>query len=87
MYRGVAGLLRCIFGNPFRERQPLPRLPEAVANMAEAIYQSGDFAALPILADALEEAGVEYADALNHLRGGGEHARGCWVLDWLLGKD
>jgi hypothetical protein len=40
---------------------------------------------LPVLADALEDEGVTDADVLAHLRGGGEHARGCWALDLVLG--
>jgi hypothetical protein len=41
---------------------------------------------MPILADALEEAGCDNVDILAHCRGGGEHVRGCWVVDLLLGK-
>jgi hypothetical protein len=42
---------------------------------------------LPILADALEEAGCTDADILAHCRGPGPHVRGCWVVDLLLGKE
>lgn len=38
---------------------------------------------LPILADALEEAGCDDSAFLNHCRGEGEHVRGCWVVHWL----
>jgi hypothetical protein len=41
---------------------------------------------LPILADALEDAGCANADLLGHLRGPGPHVRGCWALDLILGK-
>ena len=44
-------------------------------------------AGLPILADALEEASCDNADILGHCRQSGDHVRGCWVLDLLLGKD
>ena len=44
------------------------------------------FERLPILADALEEAGCTDAAILGHLRGPGPHVRGCWVIDLLLGK-
>jgi hypothetical protein len=54
--------------------------------LAQAIYQDRVFQNLPILADALEEAGCTDADILNHCRQPGEHVRGCWVLDALLGK-
>ena len=41
---------------------------------------------LLILADALEDAGCDNADLLDHCRRPGEHVRGCWVVDALLGK-
>jgi hypothetical protein len=41
---------------------------------------------MPILADAMEDAGCTDADILDHLRGPGPHVRGCWVLDLLLGE-
>ena len=40
-----------------------------------------------ILADALEEAGCHDLDILAHCRQPGEHVRGCWVVDLLLGKE
>ena len=39
-----------------------------------------------MLADALDDAGCSDAGVLAHCRGPGEHARGCWLLDGLLGK-
>lgn len=42
---------------------------------------------MPILVDALEEAGCDNADILTHCRSGGPHIRGCWVLDLILGKE
>ena len=54
--------------------------------MARAIYEGGDFGAVPILADALEEAGCDSAEILTHCRTHPVHVRGCWVLDALLGK-
>jgi hypothetical protein len=54
--------------------------------MARRMYDSRDFADMPILADALEEAGCSGQDILAHGRSGGEHTRGCWVIDLLLGK-
>jgi hypothetical protein len=58
----------------------------AVRKLARAIYEEDAFDHLPILADMLEEAGCTQADILSHLREPGEHVRGCWVLDCLLGK-
>ena len=50
------------------------------------MYESRDFSILPILADALQDAGCEHADILDHCRGPGPHVHGCWVVDLLLGK-
>jgi hypothetical protein len=86
-----AALLRDIIGNPFR---PILLKPAwvawnagAVRKWAQAIYDGRRFADLPILADALEDAGCADAALLGHCRGGGEHVRGCWVIDLLLGKE
>ncbi len=57
-----------------------------IPKLAQAIYDDRAFDRLPILADALEEAGCTNADILNHCRQPGEHVRGCWVVDLLLGK-
>jgi hypothetical protein len=57
-----------------------------VPKIAQAIYNDRRFDHLPILADALEEAGCTDADILNHCRQPGEHVRGCWVLDLLLSR-
>ena len=77
----------CIFGNPFRPVAADPGwlTPTAVA-IAESIYKERAFDRLPILADALEEAGCADADVLLHCREPGEHVRGCWVVDLVLGK-
>jgi hypothetical protein len=79
--------LRCIFGNPFRPVVFAPswRSETSVA-LAAGIYEERAFDRLPILADALEEAGCDHPDVLSHLRGPGPHARGCWVVDGVLGK-
>jgi hypothetical protein len=57
-----------------------------VARMARAAYDGRAFDDLPVLADALEEAGCTEACMLATLRSGGPHARGSWPLDLLLGK-
>ena len=57
-----------------------------VPNMARAVYEERAFDRLPVLADALEEAGCSEAGLLTHLRGAGPHARGCWAVDRILGK-
>jgi hypothetical protein len=84
---GAAPLVRDIFGNPSRPVafDPAWRSPTAVS-LARGLYESRDFSALPVLADALQDAGCEHPDILGHCRGGGEHVRGCWVVDLVLGK-
>ena len=82
----LAGLLRDIAGNPFRDPCVAAwRTPDVLA-LARAIYDEHGFERLPILGDALEEAGCADADVLGHCRGPGPHVRGCWVLDLLLEK-
>jgi hypothetical protein len=85
-------LLREVAGNPFREA-PVIR-PEwltwnggTIPKMTRLIYDERRFQDMPILADALEEAGCTHAEILSHLRGPGPHVRGCDVLDLLLGTD
>ena len=83
-------LIRDLFGNPFR----LPTVNSSwltwnsgtVCKLAELIYAERAFDRLPILADALEEAGCTDAAILEHCRGPGPHVRGCWVVDLVLGK-
>jgi hypothetical protein len=83
----AAHLLRDIFGNPFRpiSFDPSWRTSTAVA-LAEGVYADRAFSRLPILADALEDAGCDAAELLAHLRGDSPHVRGCWALDLVLGK-
>ena len=57
-----------------------------VRALAEGIYADRAYDRMPVLADALEDAGCDYAEILSHCRGNGPHVRGCWVLDALLGK-
>jgi len=54
--------------------------------LATSIYEQRAFHRLPLLADALEDAGCTDAELLGHLRGPGPHVRGCWALDLVLGK-
>jgi hypothetical protein len=83
----LAVLLRCFFGNPFRPVAVDPAwLTETVVALAEGIYQEWAFDRLPVLADALEEAGCDSDNILTHCRQPGEHVRGCWVIDLLTGR-
>ena len=59
---------------------------DAVKGIADAVHVTGDFGRLPILADALEEAGVTDEALLAHCRDGGPHLRGCWALDVVRGR-
>jgi hypothetical protein len=80
-------LARCIFRNKFRPTKLDPSWrTDATVSMAKRMYDSRDFGVMPILADALEDAGCTNADILSHCRGPGPHVRGCWVVDLLLGK-
>jgi hypothetical protein len=83
-----AHVVRDIFGNPFRPVtfDPDWRTSTAVA-LATQMYDSRDFSAMPILADALQDAACDSADILDHCRGPGPYVRGCWVVDLVLGKE
>jgi hypothetical protein len=86
----MCDLLRDVVGNPFRKATANPLWlawnDGTVVKLADGIYEDRAFDRLPILADALEEAGCNDADILGHCRSGGEHVRGCWVVDLILGK-
>jgi hypothetical protein len=93
----MAVLLRDIFGNPLRPVSISPVVlawnDAAIVRLAQAAYDERhlpegtlDNGRLAVLADALEEAGCQDKDILAHCRSGGEHVRGCWVVDALLGK-
>lgn len=80
--------LREIFGNPFHPITIDPVwLTSSVVTLAQAIYDDRAFDRMPHLADALEEAGCTNEDILNHCRQPGEHVRGCWLVDLILGKE
>ncbi len=83
-----AQLLRCIFGlSPeIPYATPLCWLTTPVGSVAHRIYEERCFEELPILADALEEAGCFNEDMLNHCRMDKIHDRGCWVVDLVLGR-
>jgi len=81
-------LLRDIFGNPFR---PVTFFPEwrttTVLALAQGIYDERAFGRMPILADALGDAGCSNEDILNHCRSETVHTRGCWCIDLILGRE
>lgn len=79
--------LRDVFGNPFRPVTVDPAWrTSTVLALAHGIYDEKAFDRLPILADALQDAGCSNDDVLDHFRGPGPHVRGCWALDLLVDK-
>jgi hypothetical protein len=84
----LCNLIRDIFGNPFRPVAFEPRWrSESAVALARTAYDTRNFTLLPILADALEEAGCDHPDVLAHCRQpDAVHVRGCWVVDGVLGK-
>ncbi|MDB5306924.1 MAG: hypothetical protein JWO38_1126 [Gemmataceae bacterium] len=80
--------LKELLNNPIRPLAVEPTwLTPTVLSLAEAVYADRTLDRLPILADALQDAGCENPDLLTHLRGEGPHVRGCWAVDLLLGKE
>lgn len=83
----LTALVRCVFGNPFRPvTLDAAWLTTDVVAIANSVYDDKAFDRLPILADALQDAGCDNEDVLNHCRQPGEHVRGCWVVDLLTGR-
>jgi hypothetical protein len=85
----TVALIRDLF-NPF---QPLTLYPTwltwndgTVPKIAQGVYDEGALDRMPVLADALEEAGCADQSLLSHCRQPGPHVRGCWLVDCLLGK-
>jgi hypothetical protein len=83
-----ADLAREVFGNPFRPvtLEPVWLSPTVVA-LGRGIYEGRAFDRLPIMADALQEAGCEDEQLLGHCRSPGLHVRGCWLVDLVLEKE
>jgi len=83
-----AVIFKDIFGNPFRPVVFDQRWrSEPTVSLARTAYDTRNFSLLPILADALEEAGCDHPDVLTHCRDPKQvHVRGCWVVDGVLGK-
>jgi hypothetical protein len=84
-----AALLQDIFGPIlFRPLAVDPSwLTPAVVQLARATYEDRSFDRMSKLADALEGAGCTDADLLGHCRGSRPHARGCWAVDLVLGRE
>ena len=81
-------IVRCAIGNPFVPVRFDPAwATDTATTLARQMYDSREFSAMPILADALQDAGCENAELLNHCRDPhATHVRGCWVCDLVLAK-
>ena len=85
--RAVCDLVLCVFGNPFRPVALDPSwLTPTVLALAKGIYAERAFDRLPSLADALQDAGCENPEVLDHCRGPVPHVRGCFVVDLLTSR-
>jgi hypothetical protein len=84
-----AATIRDIFGNPFRPVSFSDHWrADTAVSLARQMYESREFSAMPILADALQDAGCDDAGVLDHCRDPKQvHVRGCWVVDLVLGKE
>jgi hypothetical protein len=91
LVRTGCGLLRDLFGNPFRpvkvDAAWLRSRRASVAAVAAGIYAGRNFEELPVLADALLEADCPSAEMVLHCRTPAAHGRGCWVVDALRGRE
>jgi hypothetical protein len=80
--------VREVFGNPFLPAGWDPAWSAwgdgVGAKLARTIDAEQAFDRLPVLADALEEAGCADPAILGHCRSPGLHVRGCWVVERLL---
>jgi hypothetical protein len=87
----MADALRCLFGNPFRSLTVDPAWMAwnggTVPKLAAMIEEEGNWADVPILADALEEAGCVEAAILDHCRQPSDHLSGCWVVEMFAPTD
>ena len=85
----VLAMIRDAYGPRLFRRVPFqPRWRTSdVVGLAAGIYQDRAFDRMPILADALTDAGCDSAGIVDHCRAGGPHIRGCWVLDLVMNKE
>jgi len=83
----VAAVTHDLLPNPFVPVAWNPEwLSSTVRDLAAHIYDSRDFGAMPILTDALQDSGCDHQLVQEHCRGTKPHARGCWVVDAILGR-
>ncbi|QVL32962.1 hypothetical protein KIH39_03330 [Telmatocola sphagniphila] len=83
-----ADTLREIIGNPFAQTAfDVNWRNTNILDIATKIYEQKEFENLPILADALQDAGCNWTEIIDHLRSSESHFRGCWALDAILSFD
>lgn len=83
-----ADVLRCVFGNVFHPTTFTPSWrTDTVVALAAQMYVTRDFSIMPVLADALMDAGCCDEVVLEHCRVTTGHHRGCWVVDMVLEKE
>lgn len=83
-------IIRDVFDSRFRPTSLDPSWltwnDGTILKLAKDIYHKSEFGRLPELADALEYAGCQNSNLLDHCRQPVEHVRGCWAVDLILGK-
>jgi hypothetical protein len=57
-------------------------ISRTVSSLTKAIWVNGDFEAIPVLADACEEDGLDQ-QIVDHFRSTNQHFHGCWALEIL----
>lgn len=62
------------------------RLTADITDFAAMIYEDRAFDQMPELGDLCLAAGCDAPEIIDHCRQAELHIRGCWVLDWILGK-
>ncbi len=84
-----AELVRDIFPPPgYAPRLDPDWRTSTVVALASQMDASGDFSAVPILADALQDAGCADDVMLDRCRAPSQvHCRGNWVVDLVLGRE
>jgi len=87
LWRSFADVVRDVIGNPFRSRFfPQHWRTSDALGVARGIFEDQAFDRLPILSDALMDAGCDNERIIVHCRDDSMHVRGCWVVDLVLGK-
>jgi hypothetical protein len=80
----ILGALVTHCGTEFIDRSWLTCNNGLVRTIAVTIRERSEFSDLPILADALEEAGCQNAVLLDHCRKWRHREGSCWIVDLLL---